>query len=304
MPNDLPVTAAVAAPGADACGRLLRAGAEPLLAAHSSDRLRQNRRSLLIGLLLVITLVTVPLWSTGSFSLGRYGVAITYVMAAVGLNLAIGFAGELVLGHAAIMAISAYVSGVLSAQFGWSFGTAFPAGIIAGVVFGLAMLLPGLRVRGWYMSLLTLFAVLVLPRASSLLEQWTGGDYGLTGIRPADIFGFQLTEIGVFEFSVACFAVVWFATTNFVRSGWGQRLQALRDIPRAAQASGIDLVYTRLVVYVVASVPAAIAGALLAYIEQFVNAESFGMGLTLLLLTGVMLGGSGTLWARSSAWRR
>src|SRR5712671_1723666 len=136
--------AAVAGPGADAGESL---PAESLMAVHSADKLRQNRRSLLIGLLVVMALATVPLWSTGSFSLGRYGVAITYVMAAVGLNLAIGFAGELVLGHAAIMAISAYVSGVLSAQFGWSFGTAFPAGIIAGVVFGLAMLSPGLRVR-------------------------------------------------------------------------------------------------------------------------------------------------------------
>jgi branched-chain amino acid transport system permease protein len=300
VPSDLAMTsaapAAVAGPGANVGESLLPAGAESLFAVHSADNLRQNRRSLLIGLLLVLALATVPLWSTGSFSLGRYGVAITYVMAAVGLNLAIGFAGELVLGHAAIMAISAYVSGILSAQFGWNFGAALPAGIVAGAAFGFAMMSPGLRVRGWYLSLLTLFAVLVLPRASNLLTQWTGGDYGLTGIRRAEIFGIPLTEIGIFECSVACFATVWFATTNFIRSGWGQRLQALRDIPRAAQASGIDLVYTRLVVYIVASIPAATAGALLAYIEQFVNAESFGMGLTLLLLTGVMAGGSGTLW--------
>jgi ABC-type branched-subunit amino acid transport system permease subunit len=217
-------------------------------------------------------------------------------MAAIGLSLAAGFAGELVLGHAAVMAVSAYVAGMLSAKLNWDFAAAVFAAVAVGVAFGLLMMSPGLRVRGWYFSLMTLFAVLVTPRVANLLDPWTGGEYGLTGIRTASLFGLRLTSGAMFECSVVCLGVIWFATANFLQSGWGLRLQALRDIPRAAQASGINLVTTRLTVYVLASVPAALAGALLAYIEQFVNAESFGMGLTLLLLTGVMLGGSGTLW--------
>jgi branched-chain amino acid transport system permease protein len=260
------------------------------------ERAKSWRRSMLLGLLLLAALASVPIWSSSSFNVGRFSVAVAYVMAAIGLNLAAGFAGELVLGHAAIMAVSAYVAGMLSAKLGWDFAPAVFAAIVVGVAFGLLMMSPGLRVRGWYFSLMTLFAVLVTPRVANLLDPWTGGEYGLTGILPASLFGFRFTPVAIFESSVVCLGVLWFATANFLRSGWGLLLQALRDIPRAAQASGINLVTTRLTVYVLASLPAAMAGALLAYIEQFVNAESFGMGLTLLLLTGVMLGGSGTLW--------
>ncbi len=257
----------------------LPATAPPVLDPLGGERQRKQRRSLLAAVLVIVALASVPLWSSGSFGIGRFGVAVTYVIAAVGLNLAIGFAGELVLGHAAIMAMSAYGAGILSAKLGWDFVPALAAGIAIGVAFGLVMMSPGLRVRGWYFSLLTLFAVLVMPRISNLFEGLTGGEYGLTGIRPAALFGYNFSGVALFEFAVLCFALIWFSTANFLRSGWGTRLQALRDIPRAAQASGIDLVRTRLTVYILT-----------------VNAESFGMGLTLLLLTGVILGGSGTLW--------
>jgi branched-chain amino acid transport system permease protein len=267
-----------------------------MIAAIIGQRAKSRRRSTLLALLLLAALASVPIWSSSSFNVGRFSVAVTYVMAAIGLSLAAGFAGELVLGHAAIMAVSAYVAGMLSAKLSWDFAAAVFAAMAVGVAFGLLMMSPGLRVRGWYFSLMTLFAVLVTPRVANLLDPWTGGEYGLTGIRTASLFGLRLTSVAMFECSVVCLGVIWFATANFLQSGWGLRLQALRDIPRAAQASGINLVTTRLTVYVLASLPAALAGALLAYIEQFVNAESFGMGLTLLLLTGVMLGGSGTLW--------
>lgn len=267
-----------------------------MIAAIIDERAKSWRRSMLLAVLVLAALASVPIWSSSSFNVGRFSVAVTYVMAAIGLSLAAGFAGELVLGHAAIMAVSAYVAGMLSAKLSWDFAPAMFAAIAVGVAFGLLMMSPGLRVRGWYFSLMTLFAVLVTPRVANLLDPWTGGEYGLTGIRTAALFGFRFTPVVIFECSVVCLGMIWFATANFLQSGWGLRLQALRDIPRAAQASGINLVTTRLTVYVLASLPAALAGALLAYIEQFVNAESFGMGLTLLLLTGVMLGGSGTLW--------
>src|SRR5690606_36605146 len=85
------------------------------------------------------------------------------------------------------------------------------------------------------------------------------------------------------------------ASANIVRSDWGYRLRVLRDARQAAQAVGIDLVRTRLATYLMCAVPPAVAGVLLAYTEKFVNAESFGINLTLLLLTGVVLGGAGTL---------
>jgi branched-chain amino acid transport system permease protein len=93
-----------------------------------------------------------------------------------------------------------------------------------------------------------------------------------------------------------CVVIIWVFAGNFVRSGWGHRLRALRDARRAAESVGIDLVKSQFAVYALSSVPAALAGVVLAYTERFVNAESFGLSLSLLLLTGVVLGGAGTMW--------
>ena len=266
-----------------------------LLQADLSEQ-RGRRQFAAIGAVMLLIMAFVPVFSGSSFELARYGVALAYIMAAIGLNLAFGYAGELVIGHSVIMAGGAYAAGMLSAHLGWSPFVAMPLGVLAGVGVGLIMMLPGLRVQGWYLGLITLFAVLVLPRVVVLAEAWTGGEFGLTGVKTIEFFGFRFADWMTFELTLVALALVWLATANFLRSGWGLRLRALRDARRAAEAVGIDLQRTRFAAYLLSSIPAALAGVLLAYTERFVNADSFGIGLALLLLTGVVLGGAGTIW--------
>ncbi len=270
-----------------------------LLDAYASKRDRDASRRLvaLIGALaFILALALVPLVASGSFELGRYSTAIVYVMAALGLDLALGLGGELVLGHAVIMAASAYSAGILSDKLGWSFSAAFFPAILGGVAAGTLMMLPGLRVRGWYLALITLFAVLALPHAVLLFEPWTAGEFGLTGLRPVELFGFRLRGIGTYLLIVVWFAIVWFFREHLVRSHWGYRFRALRDLRGAAEAVGINPRDTRLVLYVVTSIPPAIGGVLLAFSERFVHFDSFNINLSLLLLTGVVLGGQGMRW--------
>ena len=261
-------------------------------------RVERRRRRMQAGIAVAIIglLAFVPVYSPSTFSLDRYGVAVLYVLAALGLNLAFGFAGELAIGFAAIMAVGAYSTGMLSALVGWGGVPALAAGTVIGTVFGALTMLPGLRVQGWYLALITMFSVLVVPQLVVLGEAWTGGEYGLTGVHAFDLFGLKFSAVAVFELIVMSFALVWWLQANFLRSGWGLRLRGLRDARNAAEAVGIPLRPTRTVVYLMAAAPAALSGGLLAFSQRFVNYDSFNMSLTLLLLTGVVLGGAGRLW--------
>jgi branched-chain amino acid transport system permease protein len=261
--------------------------------------LRQRRRrflSLAVAGSLLLLIALLPAWLGSQFQLARIEVAATYIIAAIGLNLSLGYAGELTLGHPVVMAAGAYIAAMLSALLGWNFVVALPLGILGGILAGLLIMIPGIRVQGWYLALITLFAVLALPRVVILGEAWTGGEFGLTGVVAPEIFGWKLGGLGTFEFVVGCLALTWALSSNLMRSSWGYRFRALRDAKRAAESSGINLAWTRFAVYFVSSVPPALAGALLAYTEQYVNADSFGISLALLLLTGVVLGGGGTVW--------
>lgn len=252
--------------------------------------------SILLAVGLVLVFACIPLVSGGSFALSRYIVALAYVITAIGVNLAMGYAGEFVLGHPVIMGVAAYTAGILSARLGWTIGLTLPSAVVAGVAAGLLIMSPGLRVRGWYYSLITMFAVLVLPPVAMMAKPWTGGDDGLTGIKSLSVFDTRVPDWALFEISLVVLALTWWLTDNFVRSGWGHRLRALRDARHAAESAGIDLTQTRLVVYVLSSIPAAIAGVILAYSTRFVNADMFGINLMLMFLTGVVLGGQGTRW--------
>lgn len=247
-------------------------------------------------LALTLLFALLPLISQGSYSFARYGVAIAYVMTAVGLNLAIGYTGELVLGHAVVMAAGAYGAGILSFHAGFSFIPAVLGGIACGTLAGALIMLPGLRVRGWYLALITMFAVLAFSKLVILTEEWTGGEFGLTGIQPPSILGYVLPDWALYEFSLLSLALVSLLVANLVKSNWGYQFRAVRDLGSIARSLGIRPGRVRFVAYVLASLPAALAGTLQAFTDGFVNADSFGINLTLLLLTGVMLGGAGTLW--------
>ncbi|UPJ48409.1 ATP-binding cassette domain-containing protein [Bradyrhizobium sp. 200] len=245
---------------------------------------------------LTLLFALLPLISQGSYSFARYGVAIAYVMTAVGLNLAIGYTGELVLGHAVVMAAGAYGAGILSFHAGLSFIPAVLGGVAFGTLAGALIMLPGLRVRGWYLALITMFAVLAFSKLVILTEEWTGGEFGLTGIQPPGVLGYVLPDWALYEFSLLSLALVSLLVANLVRSNWGYQFRAVRDLGSIARSLGIRPGRVRFVAYVLASLPAALAGTLQAFTDGFVNADSFGINLTLLLLTGVMLGGAGTLW--------
>jgi branched-chain amino acid transport system permease protein len=255
-----------------------------------------RRLGTILAVCLLCALATAPLLTSSSFGLARFVVVAAYLLAALALNLVMGYAGEFVLAHPVIMGVAAYAAGILDTVFGWSAALALPSAVLVGTAAGFLVMSPGLRVRGWYYALITMFAVLVLPPMVVIGAAWTGGEDGLSGIRPLTLFGTALPGWALFEMALVMLAVVWWSLDNFTRSSWGYRLRALRDARQAAEAAGINLTETRLVVYVLTAIPAAMAGVILAYSSRFVGIDMFGINLMLMLLTGVVLGGPGTRW--------
>jgi len=225
----------------------------------------------------------------------RFQLALIYILAAVGLNLALGYAGEVVLGHSVIIAAGAYGAGIASEHFGLGASLGLAAAVVAGTGVGMLMMLPGIRVKGWYLTLITFFAILLVTPLSLLGEEYTGGEFGLT-VDSLSFAGEPASPRATYAVIAVATVLVLFVFRNFVSGHWGLRLRALRDAPRAAQSAGLSLSSIRLTVYVLSALPAAIAGGLLAYAQNFVNPESFGLNLALLLITGVVLGGKGTFW--------
>jgi ABC-type branched-subunit amino acid transport system ATPase component/ABC-type branched-subunit amino acid transport system permease subunit len=218
-----------------------------------------------------------------------------YGAAAIGLNLAVGFAGQLFLGQVAVMGVAAYAAGLLNVKAGWSpWATLVPA-LVAGMVLGLLTGLVGLRLGRLYLGMVSFFLVVVLPDVVNSFPSVTGGDNGLIGMTQL----FPLTgSVGTTDFYLLAAVILvasFLAVRAILKSGWGVRLRALRDAPEALASCGVDPTETRLVIYCLTSLFGALAGWGLAYLNGFVASGLFDVNLMLLLLAAVALGGQGTL---------
>jgi branched-chain amino acid transport system permease protein len=260
-------------------------------------RRTKNRQRLgpLVAAVVIVLILAFPAFSGNSYDLGRVQLGMVYVLVALGLNVAYGLAGEFTLGHVAIMAVGAYSAGILTAHAGWNLWIALLAAVIIGMLASLALGAPSVRVRGAYLGLLTLFAVLAIPPLVTLGEEWTGGEYGLLGIPLVEIGGLDPTTATYLVTAVFLILVV-LGLRNLIKSSWGMRFSLLRDAPRAAESVGFNNLATKLIAYAVYGAVAALAGALMAYNDGTVVGSTFNVNLTLIILTGVVLGGRGTLW--------
>lgn len=218
-------------------------------------------------------------------------------MAALGLSLVMGFAGQVSLGQAAFYAIGAYVSGVLTASYGWNGWAALAVAVAAGGVTALLVGLPIFRLSGLLLAMATLgFGVIVyyvLVNSSGL----TGGPSGLTGIPPLAIGGFRFgTDARVFWLTWGALLLLLDLTGNLIDSRVGRALRAIRGSETAARAVGIDATRLKLGVFALAGAITALAGSLYAHYLTFINPSPFGFVYSVELVVMVVLGGMSSLW--------
>jgi branched-chain amino acid transport system permease protein len=246
----------------------------------------------------VATMVgALPAGVRSGYVLGALVFIALHGLAAVGLSLVMGFAGQASLGQAAFFAIGAYVSGVLTASLGWNGWAALAVATGAGALTALVIGVPIFRLSGLLLAMATLgFGIVVYY----VLVNWsavTGGPSGLTGIPPLRLGGFAFdSDARMLWLAWGVLLAVIGLAGNLVDSRVGRALRAVHGSEAAAEALGIDAARAKLAVFAVAGAVTALAGSLYAHYVGFINPSPFGFNYSIELVVMVVLGGVASLW--------
>jgi branched-chain amino acid transport system permease protein len=214
-------------------------------------------------------------------------------IAAIGLNLTLGYAGQVSLAQAAFVGIGAYVTAYMTTR-GWPFWSTYLIGAVACFAIGWLLGYPALRVQHHYLAFVTLaFTTLVYLVFRN--EEWlTGGIYGITNIPRPSVLGLSTEPARVFYyFCLAHLALVSAAAWWLIRSPWGRAFVAVRENPVRALSLGVDTRRYTLMAFALGAGLGGISGALYAPLVQYIDPSPFALGLSLNLLLMVVVGGSG-----------
>jgi branched-chain amino acid transport system permease protein len=254
----------------------------------------KHRKMLAVGVfcfcLIFLLIAPLGLKPYGIFILSMWAVM---TIAAIGLNLTLGYAGQISLAQAAFVGIGAYATALLTTH-GWPFWPTFALAGVACFVVGWVLGYPALRVQHHYLAFVTLaFNTLVYLIFRN--EEWlTNGIYGITNVPRPSLFGYSMK--GALPFYYFCLAHLVFvsaATWWLIRSPWGRAFVAVRENPIRALSLGVDVRRYTLMAFAIGAGLGGISGALYAPLTQFVDPTPFALGLSLNLLLMVVLGGSG-----------
>jgi ABC-type branched-subunit amino acid transport system ATPase component/ABC-type branched-subunit amino acid transport system permease subunit len=221
-------------------------------------------------------------------------VAITAIVG-VGLNVLLGLAGQLSLGHVGFYAIGAYACSILTTRYEWSFWAVLPLAGLAAAIAGALLAVPALRVRGPYLAMVTIAFGFVVEQSAAEMKGLTGGWNGIMNIPRPTFFGLAVDEFGIGVFALALLAVLLVLFDRLRDSTWGLAMRATRDAETASQSIGLNLVAIRTVAFVISAFLAGIAGAIFAILTNFVSPESFPFFQSITFLLVVLIGGAGTV---------
>jgi branched-chain amino acid transport system permease protein len=270
--------------------------AEELKREYREDlTLFEGPKSRNLAILAVIAVVAYVLVG-GSGSVASLGTELSlYVIAALGLNLLLGYTGQISLGHAAFLAIGAYTHVILYSK-GAPFAVSVFAGAAVAGVFGFIVGIPALRLKGPYLAIATLGFQVTVDQVLGSWESVTGGRMGL-GVPKPDFFGVIVPAHGVAYFLI-CFALaiaVGVGVYNLGRSRVGRAFVAIRDNEVAAESMGISIAGYKTLAFAMSAFATGLAGALLAQMSDRLNPRNFELILSIELLVIVIIGGLGSV---------
>ncbi|ADP81265.1 branched-chain amino acid ABC transporter permease [Pseudofrankia inefficax] len=235
------------------------------------------------------------------YRLVNYGSVAAWAVALLGLNLVVGYSGQFTFSQSAFFGLGGYVTAILVSDHGWPFLATLPVVAVAGAVVGLVLGLPALRVRGHYLAIISFALVVAFPSIVNMdqLRDLTGGANGKSAFiewsAPA-WFPIAMSDRGWQFLTLAALAVLLFwLVSNALRSRVGRALMAMRDNEIGAAASGISLALWKASAFAIGSALAALGGAMLLLVVPIVGPDSGGFLVALELITGLLLGGSGTI---------
>ncbi len=237
-----------------------------------------------------------------SFMASEWAGALILAIAIMGLNILVGYSGQLSLGHGAFMALGAYTSAVLAHHYKMDYLVTIPiAGLLTGAV-GFLFGVPALRLSPLYLALATFALAVVTPSLIKRPVELTGGVQGILVVQPdppalardafAAVTGTLMTsDQWIYYVTLACTLILFWLAWNLVRHRPGRAMRAVRDGEVAAAASGINIAGYKTLAFGLSAFYGGIAGSLFGLSTGFVSPDTFPVALSIQLLVGAVVGG-------------
>lgn len=243
----------------------------------------------------VLLLIVAPLL-LGEYGLSQLNLICIAVVGALGLNILVGYTGQISIGHGAFMSVGAYTAANLAVRLGLPFWITLPAGGLMAALVGAVVGIPSLRIKGLYLAIATLAAQLIIEWTINHVPWISGGAQASILVPKPELFGYRFASQRQLYFlilAVAALAVV--ATLNLVRSRFGRAFVAIRDQDIAAEITGINIFRYKLVAFAISSFYAGITGVLYTYYLGIANYEQFQIDVSIDYLAMIIIGGLGSV---------
>jgi branched-chain amino acid transport system permease protein len=255
-----------------------------------------DRTLRMAGVVALLAFAVLVPFIFGPYRVGQFTLVAAYAVAALGLNLLVGYNGQISLGHGAFFALGAYTAALLIEKAGVPYLLTVPiAGVLAfavGFVFGV----PALRLRGLYLALVTLALAVATPQLIKRFDGLTEGTQGMTVEQPESPGWLPLADDQFLYLLTLLVAAIMFALAwSLMRSQVGRAVQAVRDGEIPASTLGVDLATTKTRVFALSAGYAGVAGALYVFAIGFVAPEAFTVTISLAFLAAIVVGGLATI---------
>ena len=247
-------------------------------------------------LLLTAILVIVPFILQNDFQFEIAILAILNAMICIGLNLLMGYAGQVSLGHGAFAGLGAYISVVLTSNYEFSPLFSIFMAIVLMSILAFIISKPILNLKGHYLAMATLGIGIIINIILEVEEELTGGTDGMS-VDSFVVFGFEFSESIHWYILVAILLILFIWTfENLIDSPFGRLLRSIHDSEKAADSVGIDVSYYKSIVFVISVVIATIAGSLYAFFSGFISPQEASFSHSIELVVMVVLGGLGRIY--------
>jgi branched-chain amino acid transport system permease protein len=231
-----------------------------------------------------------------SYYLSIINLALIAVVGALGLNILVGYTGQISVGHAAFMSVGAYTAANLAVRLDLPFWITLPAGGLMAALIGAIVGIPSLRIKGLYLAIATLAGQLIIEWVINHTPAISGGAQASIQVPRPTLWGYELRTQGQLYFFLLFFAVLAIvATLNLVRSRIGRAFVAIRDQDIAAEIIGINIYRYKLLSFAISSFYAGVCGVLYTYYFGIANYEQFQIGVSIDYLAMIIIGGLGSV---------
>ena len=245
---------------------------------------------LLLAIIGVAALLLFPVGITNPYYIHLLETIMIYAIVLFGLDIVVGYTGQVSLGHAGLFGLGAYTAGVLVFKLAMPFWITVPAAILVTAGFGALLALPALRVSGPYLAMVTLAFGTIIQILINEMSFLTEGPMGIKLEKP-ELFGHKLDEREFYWVVVVLMVLALIVVHRILRSHLGRAFEALRGSPVASDCMGVSVYRYKVYAFVISAGFAGLAGSLYAYSEQYISPNSYNFELTVLFLLAVIMGG-------------